>query len=97
MSAGLGFTLCDYALLQEVSAWLTFLRVEKRLSSHTCEAYQRDLLQFLAHLRVRFHADVTLLHLANLKPVDVRSFLAKRRSDDIGSRKLALFCPLFSP
>jgi integrase/recombinase XerC len=88
MSAGLGFTLSDVALLQEVSAWLAFLRSEKRLSAHTCEAYQRDLLQFLAHMRLRFHEDVTLHHLANLKPVDVRSFLAKRRSDDIGSRTL---------
>jgi integrase/recombinase XerC len=88
MSTGLGFTISDSALLQEVSAWLTFLRSEKRLSSHTCEAYQRDLLQFLAHLRERFHEDVTLAHLANLKPVDVRSFLAQRRKEDIGSRTL---------
>src|SRR5262249_1931695 len=52
------------------------------------EAYGRDVRQFLAFLCEHLGRRASLKALAQLKPLDVRAFMAARRSDDISSRSL---------
>jgi integrase/recombinase XerC len=72
-----------------VSAWLTYLASERRASVKTVEAYRRDIGQFLAFLSGHLGGSPTIKDLAQLTPSDFRAFMAKRRSNDIGSRSLA--------
>ncbi len=77
----------DAALVAK--AWLHSLRIEKRVSPKTLEAYGRDLQQFTAFLieHLGGHADIAAL--AELPLADFRSFMARRRSDGIEVRSLA--------
>ena len=72
----------------EIAAWLQHLGAERRMSPKTLEAYQRDVLQFLAFLAKHLGGAPSLKELAALSPADVRAFLAARRADAIGSRSL---------
>jgi integrase/recombinase XerC len=72
----------------EVGRWLSYLAAERRMSPKTVEAYQRDVLQFLAFLSGHLGHRVTLVALARLKPQDVRAFMAARRADGISGRSL---------
>jgi integrase/recombinase XerC len=72
----------------EIAAWLQHLGAERRMSGKTLEAYQRDVLQFLAFLAEHLGGAPSLKELAALSPADVRAFLASRRTKDIGSRSL---------
>ena len=58
------------------------------MSPKTCEAYCRDVCQFLRFLSEHFGARVTLSRLAQLAPQDVRAFMAARRGDGIAGRSL---------
>ena len=72
----------------EIAAWLRHLGDERRYSPKTLEAYQRDVLQFLAFLTAHLGGAPSLKDLAALRPADVRAFLAARRAEGVGSRSL---------
>jgi integrase/recombinase XerC len=73
----------------EVARWLMHLSSERRLSGKTCEAYGRDVRQFLAFLAEHLGGRVTLDALGELAPQDMRAFLSARRAEGVGSRSLA--------
>jgi integrase/recombinase XerC len=72
----------------EIAHWLKHLGAERRMSPKTVEAYQRDVLQFLAFLAEHLGGAPSLKDLAALAPADVRAFMAARRAVGIGSRSL---------
>ena len=72
-----------------VNAWFVYLMTERQLAAHTVEAYRRDLSQFLRFLGGHFARRPDLKMLLGLSARDVRSFLAARRAEDVGSRSLS--------
>lgn len=74
--------------------WLKHLRGVRRLADATLEAYQRDLDQFLDFLAARASvgpepaSELTVAALSNLRPADLRGFLALRRREGAGNRTL---------
>ena len=72
----------------EIARWLSHLGAERRMSAKTCEAYGRDLRQFLVFLAEHLGGKPSLAGLAKLTPQDVRAFMAARRADGIGGRSL---------
>jgi integrase/recombinase XerC len=72
----------------EMSRWLAHLTAERRMSSKTVEAYERDARQFLLFTAEHLGGMPNLAELAALTPQDVRAFMAARRADGIGGRSL---------
>jgi integrase/recombinase XerC len=81
--------LTDPQTQSHISAWQRDLGAVRRLAPKTLEAYLRDLGQFIAFLSRHTGGLVTEATLRDLRPADIRAFLAARRSDDLGSRSLA--------
>ena len=69
--------------------WLASLDNERRLSEATLQAYDRDLDQFLSFLTEHMGEPASLEQFPYLRPADIRSFMARRRSLGISSRSLA--------
>jgi len=79
---------CAPEVAAEIRRWLGHLGAERRMSAKTCEAYRRDVHQFLAFLAEHLGRRVTLGGLARLAPADVRAFMASRRAQGIAGRSL---------
>lgn len=80
--------IADPELLTERQNWLSALAEERRLSGNTLEAYERDTRQFLAFLTEHIAAPARLRDIGDLRPADLRGFLAARRRDGAGPRTL---------
>ncbi|WP_411036399.1 tyrosine recombinase XerC [Shinella sp. BYT-45] len=80
--------IADPTLMAERQGWLDALAEERRLSDNTLEAYERDTRQFLAFLTRHLAAPARLKDIGNLRPADLRGFLAARRRDGAGARTL---------
>jgi integrase/recombinase XerC len=78
----------DKDVSAEIRRWLGHLGDERRMSPKTCEAYRRDVHQFLAFLAEHLGQRVTLGGLSRLAPADVRAFMAARRNKGIAGRSL---------
>src|SRR5690606_26592214 len=75
--------------LQKARAeWLATLQNERRLAANTVEAYERDTRQFLQLLTGHCAGAPGLAEVADLKPADLRAFLAFRRNAGAGPRSL---------
>ncbi|EKF18959.1 tyrosine recombinase XerC [Nitratireductor pacificus] len=68
--------------------WLKALGGERRLSVLTVEAYERDTRQFLQFLTGHCGGPPGLADVAELRPADLRAFLASRRAAGAGARTL---------
>jgi integrase/recombinase XerC len=80
--------MADEKLLAERQAWLDSLSGERRLSDLTIEAYERDTRQFLQFLAKHAAGPAKLSDIRDLRPADLRAFLASRRKDGAGARTL---------
>jgi len=72
--------LLEETLAKAVRDWQAWLADEKRFSPHTCDAYARDLGEFLTFLAEHLGGRPRLRDLAALRPVDFRAWLAHHAS-----------------
>lgn len=75
-------------LLEARKNWLAQLKQTRRMADLTVEAYERDSRQFLSFLCQHLGHEPDIGDLANLRVADIRSYLAYRRNDGVGSRSL---------
>lgn len=74
-------------LALEAQNWLAHLK-QRRMSPKTLEAYARDLRQFISFEAEHMGHSISFEVMENLKPADIRAFMAHRRRDEVGSRSL---------
>ena len=82
-------TIAGPDVMEEMRAWLAHIAGARRLAAKTVEAYERDVRQFLAFLTSHLGGAPALADIADLKPLDIRAFLASRRRDGAEARTLA--------
>jgi integrase/recombinase XerC len=70
------------------TAWLKSLGHERRLAALTVAAYERDTRQFFQFLTGHLGAPPAISDIADLRPADLRAFLAARRNEGAGPRTL---------
>lgn len=76
-------------LRDSVQTWLETQRALKGASDNTLEAYGRDVHGFLAFVVQHSGGDTGLTALKSLSITDMRSWLAKLRSEELSSRSIA--------
>lgn len=69
-------------------SWLKMLATERRVSVLTVEAYERDTRQFFQFLTGHIGGPAGIADIRELRPADLRSFLAFRRTNGAGARTL---------
>lgn len=79
---------CAPKLAKEKTAWLSWLSDQKRMSPKTIDAYERDIRQFLMHLTGHVGEPADIKDVADLKPLDMRGFMARRREGGAEARTL---------
>ena len=75
-------------LLSARKDWLEQLEKTRRVAKLTVEAYERDSRQFLSFLCGHLGHPPDISDLSELRVADMRSFLAYRRNEGVGSRSL---------
>ena len=75
-------------LLSARKDWLEQLEKTRRVAKLTVEAYERDSRQFLSFLCEHLGHRPDISDLSELRVADIRSFLAYRRNEGVGSRSL---------
>jgi integrase/recombinase XerC len=76
-------------LTRAVEDWRAWLAHERRASSHTLDAYGRDLGLFLRFLSGHLGGEASLADLARLRPGDFRAFLAAEQARGRGKTSVA--------
>jgi len=76
-------------LRQALAEWQAWLAHEKRVSSHTLIAYQRDLSDFLGFLVEHLGGSPSLAALSDLRAADFRAWLARRASGGLARSSTA--------
>jgi len=79
----------DEFIRAQIAAWHRELGAIRRLAPKTLDAYGRDLDQFMTFLAGHMGGPVSLQSLKDLRGADIRAFMARRRSESLGSRSLA--------
>jgi integrase/recombinase XerD len=72
-----------------IREYLTYLRVEKGLRPLTCEAYERDLLQFAEHLERENTSERENTLLMTARQAEVSGFMEHLRAHAVESRSIA--------
>lgn len=80
--------ICTPQIAKHRTDWLNAIANERRMAEKTVEAYERDLRQFLTFITAYVGGPTSLKDIANLKPADLRGFLAERRRKGAGARTL---------
>jgi len=76
-------------LLCATTAWQVWLRDERRCSTHTCDAYARDLAAFIEFLAHHLGKEPRLKELKGLRPADFRAWLAARANKELSRTSTA--------
>ncbi|MDG2242328.1 MAG: tyrosine recombinase XerC [Rhodospirillaceae bacterium] len=85
--------LITFAVAQDVTKaiadWNRWLESERRASTHTSDAYRRDLATFFSFLTDHLGCEPALEDLQDLTPADFRSYLARRSAEGLARSSIA--------
>ena len=76
-------------LNQALNTWISYLKNEKRVSSHTVDAYYRDINSFIHFLIEHVGGPLSLRNLETLIASDFRAFMARKKRDGNSTRTIA--------
>ena len=82
-------SLISDAAAEAVRAWLEGQKTLKGAADNTIEAYRRDVFDFVGFMAAHHGAPQGLAALSRISVSDMRAWMARTRSDDVGARSLA--------